>query len=384
MADVQKINGYNIKDARSREDIAATQESLATTQENLTATQESLATTQENLTATQESLATTQENLTATQESLASLENENLTELVVIGDSYTARDSSFWAEKLAEQLHLNLHKHAVSSMGFAHAVNGETFIDLLGSETGAIRSKVKYVICYGGINDYDQQLTTIRTAVINFANQAKQDYPNARIILVGPQTDASQFSATSRRTIALAMSVGALQTGVAWSDASDWLWNNQGIAYTQSYESDHLHPSELGNYIIVSKMLDLIAGNNRTLPMSIKLFEGVNNDAVVYVSSEGDATHIVARLNNITATNGVYTQALQIDSDMLYFFPLMEGVMPVYKMSAFSDVAYVTGLLGFTNVTSSGAIRFVNTSGADYTGPILIKGDIHVGSVRVI
>ena len=65
------------------------------------------------------------------RQSIATLQNSLLTDLVVIGDSYTALNTSTWAVDFAAQLNLTLHKHAQASMGYVHQVNSQTFINLL-------------------------------------------------------------------------------------------------------------------------------------------------------------------------------------------------------------------------------------------------------------
>ena len=179
------------------------------------------------------------------------------------------------------------------------------------------------------------------------------------------------------------MSVTCYGYGVSWSDAKDWLWNNHGITYGQAYAQDNLHPSELGYKIIASKMLRLICGDPKSNDVAmLEPYEGTTFNATIISQREGNILHFNARISNFSAQNGVYTQMFALNSDLIHFTPLRECIMPVYKLNSDSDSAYVTGLLGYTCSNSEGTqIRMVNTSGADYSGAVCVKGDIVIGGI---
>ena len=218
MADISKIqieNGvYDIKDVTARNGITTLQNYIDTQIENITDTL--------------------------------------LTDLVVIGDSYTALNTSTWSEDLATQLNLTLHKHAQSSMGYVHQVNSQTFINLLDWSDTSFYNNVKYVICYGGINDYDATRAEIENAVVSFVNKAKTNFPHAQIILVGPQSSATQNSSKRNVKERVAIERGAMRTGVAYVNCENWLLNNT-FSYTETYSEDRIHPSDLGYKIITNK-----------------------------------------------------------------------------------------------------------------------------------
>lgn len=313
------------------------------------------------------------------------INNSLLTELVVIGDSYTAFNDSTWAENLATQLHLNLHKHAASSMGYAHAVNGDTFIDLLDWSDTSWYNKTKYVICYGGINDYDQSRNDIENAVIAFVNKAKTNFPNAQIILAGPQCDATQFA--SRRLVKerVAIERGAMQTGVAYVNAQNWLINTT-FNYTQTYAIDNLHPSELGYKIITNKMLGII--NN--LPESDVDLKFSFNDGFsgsLRTTKERTHTHFAAKITG-TFTQGVYTIPLRIDGSYVGNNSNLDGFVnrfeyyPAFKVDANNNVTDFIGCARPSYSSSTGVWGLYLVSNVEtFTGTVAISGDVYLNFI---
>ena len=319
---------------------------------------------------------------------LSNLDSNILTDLVVIGDSYTAFSSSNWAENLASQLHLTLHKHAQSSMGFAHDIDGDVFTDLLDWEDTSFYNKVKYVICYGGINDYDQTRSNIQTGVSNFITKAKTNFPNAQIIIAGPQKDknVSTTNTTRNETERCAMERACMLTGVAYVNASDWLINTE-FPYTMTYDNDGLHPSATGYTIITGKFLEIINNNiNEDVSMTISLNDGLTG--TLYVKQCKNYVHFETKITNITITQGVYTTILNIDgfADVpievnLDGYVDNKKFMPVFKINSSNNAEAIIGgaRIGVTN--SKHIINFVSWA-STFTGDIAVEGDIYFNMER--
>lgn len=188
-----------------------------------------------------------------------------LTELVILGDSFTYPNNS-WCHEVANQLHLNLHNMAYNSMGYTNAVSGKVFKDVLSDITDVnIRNKTKYVICFGGIND-GALLTTptvdetaVYNAVKEFCSTAKNLYPNATILIAGTNYKRVGYDNITKIQLINAISKGATESGCAYVDPSGWLLNNN-INPDNLYQSDGVHPNDLGQMIIASKMLSTIIG----------------------------------------------------------------------------------------------------------------------------
>lgn len=294
-----------------------------------------------------------------------------LTELVVIGDSYTSLSESNWAEKVAEQLHLNLTKIAQGSMGYVNEVNDKTFIDLLDNISSSIASKVKMLICYGGINDNNEvDFSVVTTAVTNFCNAAKTKCPNAQILIVGPEAGATQHKQLKNQKCADAIRKGALSGGCSYCDARDWL-TNSCYPYTQTYLNDNLHPSSLGYKIITSKMLSVINNNVDDLYSIILNITASVNDLKVSTKEMNNFTHI-----HITFTGSVSSGTVigtWTNSNGNYDFHAGLQYLPVFD--------YING-------TYKGLLRFNPNGNLTYVGTNLsntmvqIAGDIYFGMIE--
>lgn len=297
--------------------------------------------------------------------------SSELTELVVIGDSYTSLSESNWAEKVAEQLHLNLNKIAQGSMGYVNEVNDKTFIDLLDNISSSIASKVKMLICYGGINDNNQvDFSAVTTAVTNFCNAAKTKCPNAQILIVGPEAGATQHKQLKNQKCADAIRKGALSAGCSYCDARDWL-TNSCYPYNQTYLNDNLHPSSLGYKIITSKMLSVINNNVDDLYSIILNITASVNDLKVSTKEMNNFTHI-----HITFTGSVSSGTVigtWTNSNASYDFHTGLQYLPVFD--------YING-------TYKGLLRFNPNGNLTYVGTNLsntmvqIAGDIYCGMIE--
>ena len=129
-------------------------------------------------------------------------ESEELTEMVVIGDSYSSRTylalpNKLWCEIVADDLKLNLHNYGDPGAGYL--ADGDerssTFITQLNeahNDTSFNDSKVKYVFVYGGLNDLRYTDQTNKTVFINaydsVFNNARTYFPNAKIVVLGCNT----------------------------------------------------------------------------------------------------------------------------------------------------------------------------------------------------
>lgn len=114
---------------------------------------------------------------------------EQQTEFVVFGDSWSdlSVPDSIWSTKVATALGLNLHNYAVNGAGFVSPTTNlistqiNTFIN-----SSVDKTKVKYIVLLGGINDYRNGVTysTLATSIINNINTLKTACPNTKILYV--------------------------------------------------------------------------------------------------------------------------------------------------------------------------------------------------------
>lgn len=132
-------------------------------------------------------------------------EAQELTEMVVIGDSYSSRTylaqpNKLWCEILSDYLSLTLHNYGDPGAGFL--ADGDerssTFITQLDeahADTSFNDSNVKYVFIYGGLNDLRYSNQTNKQVHINAYNscfdKARSYFPQAKIIYLGCDTLAN-------------------------------------------------------------------------------------------------------------------------------------------------------------------------------------------------
>ena len=304
------------------------------------------------------------------QEQIDDINDNLLSELVVVGDSYTALEGSNWAELVAQQLGLNLHKHATSSMGFVHEVGGHTFVDNLDwGETTTQKNRTKYVICYGGINDKSENKTDLYNNVKTFCSTAKTTYPNAQIIIVGPQTSATNY--LGYQDTINAIQKGASASGVAYANAFDWLFINQ-FSYSDTYASDNIHPSELGYKIIASKMLNLLNGS--IIQNNLIDFSFANNlTGTIRVSQNNNLCSLVCVIDSVEMQHNSFTTILNTNVPFKEFIPGNQ-YFPVYGISTYG---FANKMIGFASFNSDyTAIRVVNITGSTVTSKIGFRADI--------
>ena len=117
------------------------------------------------------------------------IESNELTELIIFGDSWSdpAVDGVVYPNIIASILKLNLHNYAKSGANMI----GNSTIDFDAQINNFIvssvnKTKVKYIILLGGINDYRDSVNraNLRTKINELENQLKTLCPNAYILYI--------------------------------------------------------------------------------------------------------------------------------------------------------------------------------------------------------
>lgn len=114
-----------------------------------------------------------------------------MTDVIVIGDSYAARNVN-WQEPLRNFLGLSSdhwHVYAEGSSGFSYqGLSGHTWGDLLlqasQDMTEAEQAAVSHIIVAGGANDTYNSVDTVESAMATFLSDAATLFPNA-VVYVG-------------------------------------------------------------------------------------------------------------------------------------------------------------------------------------------------------
>lgn len=126
-----------------------------------------------------------------------------LDKLVVFGDSWSDSNvtDSIWSARVSNVLNLTLHNYAVNGAGFVHPSNNliNTQVTTFINDSTVDKTKVKYVVIMGGINDYRNGITNsdIVSVLNTIINTLKTAVPQAKILYVSncqyPYTIAQSF-----------------------------------------------------------------------------------------------------------------------------------------------------------------------------------------------
>lgn len=205
--------------------------------------------------------------------------------LVVLGDSWSdgSNDPDItWYMRVADRLGLTAYvTAAVAGKGFYYGTTNTIPLQVSSAVTrvqaaGYTVNDVKYVIAFGGVNDYRHSVSysNVASGMKTTYDNARMAFPNAKVFIVGPNAgqwnlmdslDSSDADKASNyvgfpnwlRDIKNSMHNSGYP--IVW-DACAWL-NYYGIdAPTNLYSSDLLHPTQMGHSVIAGYMLEVIQG----------------------------------------------------------------------------------------------------------------------------
>lgn len=253
-----------------------------------------------------------QTRMDAAESDISDLENKKI---CLISDSYGAISGSTLKNEIEDAFAMPVTMHATSSMGFVRDAGGRTFIDVIDDFTADDKRLCKYLIVYGGINDYlATSYTQEYTAVNSFITKAKTEFPNSEIIIFGPQSSATGNLSGNQDTLIDAIQSACINNGIGYANAVDWLTVAPN-SFTVNY-SDNTHPSALGYKIIASRMYRYIFGDDGDITTSQIFSKYHAGDTLVY------AVH-----NNIITFN-LFTEARAYTNNS---FDNMIKINPIYK-----------------------------------------------------
>ena len=157
MSDIKKLNGYNIKDEVARNGINSLTEITTNNTTNIN-------------------------NLSLNKANL-------LDKLVIFGDSWSDNTvtDSIWGAIVGEKLNLTVENYAKNA-GYMY---GNNAIDLPSRvtdylESNSDKTKVKYIIIMGGINDYrhDITLNNLVSSLTTQITRLEENCPKAKIVYI--------------------------------------------------------------------------------------------------------------------------------------------------------------------------------------------------------
>ena len=207
--------------------------------------------------------------------------------LVTFGDSYgTNTDKTReWPSVLNIRLGEDsaLHNYCIAGAGYtAPNTTFQTELNNAKADASYNHSEVGLVVIAGSRNTNDGYSGALRTAAVSLYAGVKQEFPNARIIVVpmlwdwAPVSNYWRFNAAS--CISAAREVGV--EAVPWA----WTWNLGNNTY---FPTNNIHPTADGTNVIVSYMLDYINHNYTGRTESFSWRDSTGVQALFTVNASG-------------------------------------------------------------------------------------------------
>lgn len=177
--------------------------------------------------------------------------------IVTFGDSYAdTTNTRSWAYMLAQKLGWTLHNYAKSGAGYtAPNTTYMSEFNTAKADTAYNHNDVSLVVIGGSRNSNDGYSGAIKTAARELFQAVSLEYPNARIIAIPLLWDKNPVSGYWRYNAA-SIDEAATLTGVEsvpWA----WTWN---LGRENAFDSDNIHPNELGTSIIVNYIMRYMLG----------------------------------------------------------------------------------------------------------------------------
>ena len=183
--------------------------------------------------------------------------------LVIVGDSFSteARQQVWWQQLSQYCKELTPHCYAAGGDGFLQgSITFAQQLDKAIADAAFTNDSVSHVIIYGGYNDwaYGKTADEVKTAVHDTYAKAVENFPKANVILcfgnIGMASGVEKYN-TWQDWVKVVQS--SLYTGgVPFVQSDLWL-----AGYTPTvFESDGLHPNNIGEGVICSHMAALIMG----------------------------------------------------------------------------------------------------------------------------
>lgn len=230
----------------------------------------------------------------------------DFTNVIILGDSYTSgfvTGSSdvipSWANLLLSSLtHVNSSIIARAGVGYAHrsGTSNQTALEMWSTQKNKISWGYKnatIILCMFGYNDRDMSISQVRTACSAFYQTLKKDCPNATIIsMFNPNFGFMDLN------LIKTIEKECLKLNVLW-----WSIDTAMIGQLDYFQSDHIHPNQIGHSIIRSIVLCFISGGkyennweledlNNSLGYDIKVI-GKDSTMTIYVKGTKDADRAI-------------------------------------------------------------------------------------------
>ena len=188
---------------------------------------------------------------------------KNLNHLVIIGDSFSTdnRTQVWWKQLPLYCKNLVAHNYSAGGVGFLQGTDTFTKqLDKAIADGTFDNDRVSHVIIYGGYNDWTYGKTSdeVKSAVHDTYKKAIKSFPKANVILcfgnIGFANGKDKYDTWKSWVKGVQSSL--YTNGVPFAQSDLWL-----AGYTPTvFESDELHPNEIGQGIICAHMAAMIMG----------------------------------------------------------------------------------------------------------------------------
>jgi hypothetical protein len=192
--------------------------------------------------------------------------------VVFIGDSYAEGynpdlgsniTSSSWPVLAANLLNCNNYiVKAKGGTGFAYYADGKNFLNLLQEAAASVSDKnaVNDLVICGGYNDLYYDYSTIKSNVLETIAYAKQNFPNAKIVIgmIGADVGNKEYEEKIFNVVKKAYADAASEAGVYYLTNGEYVLQNADNVFS----SDSHHPNVKGQLLIAEYVHKILTSYN--------------------------------------------------------------------------------------------------------------------------
>lgn len=235
--------------------------------------------------------------------------------MVVIGDSFTAKDytdlTGVWCTPIAKALGVTYHNFAISGKGF---LTGDDTTKYTGQINTAKNSSdfdnnlVSWVFICGCLNDMNKDSTQFSAAVRNTISSAQSAFPNAKIVVVGPNTWNS-FTLGNNDTTGMSSIYAHYLLGNACVSAGAMFVSTLYMGAGSDKYTNNGHPnSEIQINIARCIFSQLLGITEKTLIATFNVSDtNINYNFTMYIESNGNMS-----MSGIFTTSSNFTGNAEI------------------------------------------------------------------------
>ncbi len=229
----------------------------------------------------------------------------DVSNILCIGDSFgdeTAKGHGNWVQGLRTSLpNATIMNQCVSGSGYVRNF-GVKFVQQINNAIAANFS-ADYIIIVGGVNDTDENLTNIISAVRDVCTLLQTSYPLAKILFV-PMCAGYYHLTLKRRYVAMAMQNIISNYNFAYF-RSAWTLN---VNRREFVTDDNLHPTEAGAKNISDKILQWLIDGTVYMGPTTQITEQIIsngtgrmwvNNGTFYFALQGNVTDVDTAIKSI-------------------------------------------------------------------------------------